>query len=166
MNEKNTQANKKGIKVTAIIAGVAIITGVFCGACAGKVSQDAKETAAAEAFLAENATAEEVSAEAYDYASQMELVKQYLDDESEDGVAQDYAKASELAQEMIAQGYAEGYYIEAEIAFNEQNYEVAFENYNKALDGMDEDILGEVMCMIGYCYANGKGVEVDYAKAM
>lgn len=102
----------------------------------------------------------------YDYASQMELAKQYWDDESDDGVAKDYVKASELAQEMIAQGYAEGYYIEAKIANNENNYEKAFENYNKALDGTDEDILGQAMNMIGYYYMQGFGVEQDYAKAI
>lgn len=95
----------------------------------------------------------------------MELAKQYWDDESDDGVAKDYVKASELAQEMIAQGYAEGYYIEAKIANNENNYEKAFENYNKALDGTDEDILGQAMNMIGYYYMQGFGVEQDYAKA-
>lgn len=58
MNKQNTQG-KKGIKVTLLIAVVAIIAGIICGACAGKAGQDAKETAAAEAFLAENTSVEE-----------------------------------------------------------------------------------------------------------
>ena len=82
------------------------------------------------------------------------------------GVEEDEEKAKELFQAAIDQGYVEGYCGTARVACNEEDYEKASEDTNKALEGTEQLYLADAMTTIGDLYYDGLGVEQDYAKVM
>ena len=82
------------------------------------------------------------------------------------GVEKDTAKAQELFDAVIAQGYMEGYVGNARIARNNEDYTAAFEYYNKALEGGEQLFTVHAMNGIASMYYDGLGVEQDYAQAM
>ena len=82
------------------------------------------------------------------------------------GVTEDKEKASTMFQEVIEQGYAEGYLGSAYMAYDEEDYSTALENLNKALEGTEQVYRAYAMNKIAIMYYNGKGVEQDYALAI
>ena len=82
------------------------------------------------------------------------------------GVEQDEEKAKKMFQAIIDQGCVEGYLGIAAFAKGEENYQSALDAFNKVLEGTEQIYLCDAMNSIGYMYANGEGVEQDYAKAM
>ena len=82
------------------------------------------------------------------------------------GVEADSAKAQELIDAVIAAGNAEGYYLKAGLAYNEEDYATAFDYYQKVTEGQEPLYIAGAMNRMAYMYENGLGVEQDYAKAM
>lgn len=83
-----------------------------------------------------------------------------------DGVAEDKEKASVMFQEVIDQGYVEGYLGSACVASAEENYEKALEDFNKVLEGKEQAYIAYALTELGNMYYGGTGVEQDYAKAL
>lgn len=82
------------------------------------------------------------------------------------GVEEDEERAKELFQAAIDQGCVEGYSATASIALYEENYEKAWEDANKALEGTEQLYLASAMSTIGRIYQKGLGPEQDYDKAL
>ena len=83
------------------------------------------------------------------------------------GVEQDMEKGKELFQSVADTGVVEGYYGLASAAKNEEDIETALGHYNKVVeDGTEPLYIAGAMGNLGYMYANGEGVEQDYAKAI
>ena len=83
-----------------------------------------------------------------------------------EGVEEDKIKGQELIDNAIAQGYIEGYVVNAFIAEDEGDYETSFEYYNKALECEEQLFVSMAMRCLGHAYTNGQGVEQDYVQAM
>ena len=83
-----------------------------------------------------------------------------------DGVEEDKAKAQEIYESVIAEGYVEGYLGIGDIANDDGDYVTAFECYNKVLGGKEQAYVAAAMYSIGYMYDYRQGVEQDYAQAM
>ena len=83
------------------------------------------------------------------------------------GVEEDKEKAQEIFQTIIDQGCADGYLGNAIIAKSEQNYDAAYECYNKVLEeGTEQLYVTTAMVDVGLLYYSGYGVEQDYAKSL
>ena len=82
-------------------------------------------------------------------------------------VEEDKNKGLELTDDAISQGYVEGYVNSGYIAaYDEEDYEKAFEYYNKALESKEQFFVSVAANNIGYAYKYGQGVEQDYDKAL
>lgn len=81
-----------------------------------------------------------------------------------DGVDEDTEKAQELYDTVIAEGYVEGYLGYGDIAENNEEYDAAFEFYNKVLEGNEQVYVASAMCYIGSMYFYGR-IEQNYTKA-
>ena len=83
------------------------------------------------------------------------------------GVEKDMEKGREIFRLVADEGVVEGYYGLASAAKNEEDFETALEHYNKVVeDGTEPLYIAGAMGNLGYMYANGEGVEQDYAKAI
>lgn len=82
------------------------------------------------------------------------------------GVEEDAVKAQELFEAVLAMGCEEGYLGRAKIAYDEEDYSTAFENYNKVVDGQEQLYIVNAINEIGRMYVYGQGVEQDYVQAM
>lgn len=85
---------------------------------------------------------------------------------SGEGVEEDAAKAEELFQGVIDQGYVEGYLGKARILYDEGEYAAALENFIKVLDGTEQVFAASAMNAVGTLYKYGDGVEQDYEEAL
>ena len=83
------------------------------------------------------------------------------------GVEKDRAKAQEMFDAVIAEGCVEGYLGSADVAAEDvEDFDTAFEYFNKALEGEEQIYIASASYDIGYMYRYGLGVEQDYAQAM
>lgn len=83
-----------------------------------------------------------------------------------DGVAEDKEKASVMFQDVIDQGYVEGYLGSACVASAEENYEKALEDFNKVLESEEQAYTAYALTELGNMYYSGTGVQQDYTKAL
>lgn len=83
------------------------------------------------------------------------------------GVDADKAKGKEYFDNAIALECMDGYYGLGDVATDEEDYAAAMDNYNMAAENGTEILYIEsAMIGIGNLYQNGRGVAIDYAKAM
>lgn len=83
------------------------------------------------------------------------------------GVDEDKEKAKEIFQTVIEQGYIEGYYGNACIAYEEEDYNAAYEYLNKVVEeGTEQLYIADAMVGVGSLYCDGYCVEQDFAKAL
>lgn len=83
------------------------------------------------------------------------------------GVDEDREKAKELFQTAIDNGCMDGYLGDALVAYEEEQYDIGFEYYNKVVEeGKEQLYIAYAMYWIGGMYDCGEGVEQDYAQAL
>lgn len=82
------------------------------------------------------------------------------------GVEENKEKASELFQQVIDQGYDEGYIGSAQIAYDEGDYATVLEKATQVLNGEEPIYRAYASWDLGALYENGYGVEQNYATAI
>lgn len=82
------------------------------------------------------------------------------------GVKKDAAKAKELFDAVITDGFEEAYLGKGSVAMDEKNYAEALKHYTKAAAGEEPVYVADAMRELGWMYSQGLGVKQDHVKAL